>query len=49
MVWTWRFHCQGPGLIPGQGTKILQAGSKVKNMAKIIKIQPKIKKINKIK
>ena len=25
VVKTWHFHCQGLGLIPGQGTKILQA------------------------
>ena len=25
VVRTWHFHCQGLGLIPGQGTKILQA------------------------
>ena len=25
VVRTWHFHFQGPGLIPGQGTKILQA------------------------
>ena len=25
MVRTWCFHCRGPGSIPGQGTKILQA------------------------
>ena len=25
MVGTWCFHCCGPGSIPGQGTKILQA------------------------
>ena len=25
MVKIWCFHCGGPGLIPGQGTKILQA------------------------
>ena len=25
VVRTWRFHCQGLGSIPGQGTKILQA------------------------
>ena len=25
VVRTWCFHCGGPGLIPGQGTKILQA------------------------
>ena len=25
VVRTWHSHCQGPGSIPGQGTKILQA------------------------
>ena len=25
MVRTWRFHCHGPGSIPGWGTKIPQA------------------------
>ena len=25
MVRTWRFHCWGLGLIPSQGTKILEA------------------------
>ena len=25
VVRTWRFHCRGPGSIPGQGTKIQQA------------------------
>lgn len=23
VVRAWHFHCHGPGLIPGQGTKIL--------------------------
>ena len=33
MVRTWHYHCWGPGSIPGQGTKVLQASqhSKKKN------------------
>ena len=27
VVRTWRFHCHGPGSIPGRGTNVLQAGS----------------------
>ena len=34
MVTTQRFHCQGPGSIPGQGTKIPQAMWPKKNKEK---------------
>ena len=34
MIRTWCFHCCGPGSIPGQGTKILQAAQSGQNKQK---------------
>ena len=31
VVRTWRFHCRGPGSIPGGGTKIPQAAQRGQN------------------
>ena len=35
VVRTWRFHCYGPGLIPGQETKIPQAPHAAKKRKEI--------------
>ena len=39
VVRTWCFHCQGPGLIPGQGTKIPLASKVKKKKSERIKTE----------